>query len=69
MTGSVTDAEDLVQEAFLTYNSVSSKKTVIENKKSYLCKIVMNSSIDKLRSSASKREVYVWRVAARTIGG
>lgn len=68
MTGSVTDAEDLVQEAFLTYNSVSSKK-VIENKKAYLCKIVMNRSIDKLRSAASKREVYVWRVAARTIGG
>ncbi|MBS4202166.1 RNA polymerase sigma-70 factor [Bacillus sp. FJAT-49732] len=58
MTGSVADAEDLVQEAFLTYNSVSSEK-VIENKKAYLCKIVMNSSIDKLRSAASKREVYV----------
>ncbi|MEC1374493.1 RNA polymerase sigma-70 factor [Heyndrickxia oleronia] len=58
MTGSVTDAEDLVQEAFLTYNSISSKK-VIENKKAYLCRIVMNSSIDKLRSAASKREVYV----------
>lgn len=58
MTGSVTDAEDLVQEAFLTYNRVSSEK-IIENKKAYLCKIVMNSSIDKLRSAASKREVYV----------
>lgn len=58
MTGSVADAEDLVQEAFLTYNSVSSEK-VIENKKAYLCKIVMNRSIDKLRSAASKREVYV----------
>ncbi|QED49822.1 RNA polymerase sigma-70 factor [Cytobacillus dafuensis] len=58
MTGSVADAEDLVQEAFLTYNRVSSEK-VIENKKAYLCKIVMNSSIDKLRSVASKCEVYV----------
>ncbi|MEK5391492.1 RNA polymerase sigma-70 factor [Margalitia sp. FSL K6-0131] len=58
MTGSVTDAEDLVQEAFLTYNHVSSEK-VIENKKAYLCKIVMNSSIDKIRSAANKREVYV----------
>jgi len=58
MTGSVVDAEDLVQEAFLTYNHVSSEK-VIENKKAYLCKIVMNSSIDKLRSAANKREVYV----------
>ncbi|MEH7385427.1 RNA polymerase sigma-70 factor [Bacillus sp. JJ1521] len=58
MTGSVSDAEDLVQEAFLTYNRAGSEK-VIENKKAYLCKIVMNSSIDKLRSAASKREVYV----------
>lgn len=58
MTGSVADAEDLVHEAFLTYNRVSSEK-VIENEKAYLCKIVMNSSIDKLRSAVSKREVYV----------
>lgn len=58
MTGSVSDAEDLVQEAFLTYNRVSGEK-VIENEKAYLCKIVMNSSIDKLRSAANKREIYV----------
>ncbi|MBS4219613.1 RNA polymerase sigma-70 factor [Bacillus sp. FJAT-49711] len=58
MMGSVSDAEDLVQEAFLTYNSISREKG-IENKKAYLCKIVMNRSIDKLRSAASKREVYV----------
>ncbi|MEH7226792.1 RNA polymerase sigma-70 factor [Bacillus sp. JJ1566] len=58
MTASVADAEDLVQEAFLTYSRVNSEK-VIGNKKAYLCKIVMNSSIDKLRSAASKREVYV----------
>lgn len=58
MTGSVADAEDLVQEAFITFNRVSAGK-VIENKKAYLCKIVMNSSIDKLRSAASQREVYM----------
>jgi len=58
MTGSVTDAEDIVQEAFLTFNTVSNEK-IIENHKAYLCKIVMNRSIDKLRSAASKREVYI----------
>ncbi|RST76142.1 RNA polymerase sigma-70 factor [Siminovitchia acidinfaciens] len=58
MTGSVVDAEDLVQEAFLTYNRVSGEK-VIENEKAYLCRIVMNSSIDKLRSAVSNREVYI----------
>lgn len=58
MMGRIADAEDLVQEAFITYNRVSSER-VIENEKAYLCKIVMNSSIDKLRSAASKREIYV----------
>ncbi|MBW8348778.1 RNA polymerase sigma-70 factor [Bacillus sp. IITD106] len=58
MTGSVADAEDLVHEAFLTYDRVSDEK-VIENERAYLCKIVMNSSIDKMRSAASRREVYV----------
>lgn len=58
MTGSVMDAEDIVHEAFITYSKISSDK-VIENEKAYLCKIVMNSSLDKLGSAASKREVYV----------
>ena len=58
MTGSVMDAEDIVHEAFITYSKISSVK-VIENDKAYLCKIVMNSSLDKLGSAANKREVYV----------
>jgi RNA polymerase sigma-70 factor (ECF subfamily) len=58
MTGSVMDAEDIVQEAFIAYSNVSNVK-VIENEKAYLCKIVMNSTLDKLGSAASKREVYV----------
>ncbi|MGE8205617.1 RNA polymerase sigma-70 factor [Heyndrickxia sp. NPDC080065] len=57
MTGSVMDSEDIVQEAFLTFSRLDNEK-VIENEKAYLCKIVMNSSLDKLRSAASKREVY-----------
>lgn len=58
MTGSVMDAEDIVHEAFLTFSRVSNEK-VIENEKAYLCKIVINSSLDKLGSAANKREVYV----------
>ncbi|MBS4176803.1 RNA polymerase sigma-70 factor [Lederbergia citrea] len=58
MTGSVMDAEDIIHEAFLTFSSLSNEK-VIENEKAYLCRVVMNSTIDKLRSAASKREVYV----------
>ena len=58
MTGSVMDAEDIVQEAFIAYSNVSNVK-VIENEKAYLCKIVMNSTLGKLGSAVSKREVYV----------
>lgn len=58
MTGSVMDAEDIVHEAFLTFSRVRNEK-VIEHEKAYLCKIVMNSSLDKLGSAAYKREVYV----------
>ena len=58
MTGSVMDAEDIVHEAFLTYSRIRNVK-VIENEKAYLCRVVINSSLDKLGSAASKREVYV----------
>lgn len=58
MTGSVMDAEDIVHEAFLTYSRIRNVK-VIENEKAYLSRVVINSSLDKLGSAASKREVYV----------
>ncbi|WHY86117.1 RNA polymerase sigma-70 factor [Neobacillus novalis] len=58
MTGSVMDAEDIIHESFLTFSRLVNEKK-IENEKAYLCRMVMNSSIDKLRSAASLREVYV----------
>jgi RNA polymerase sigma-70 factor (ECF subfamily) len=58
MTGSVMDAEDIVHESFLTFSRVCNEK-VIENEKAYLCRIVINSTLDKLGSAANKREVYV----------
>ncbi|MBW7459921.1 sigma-70 family RNA polymerase sigma factor, partial [Paenibacillus sepulcri] len=57
MLGSVMDAEDIVHEAFLSYNAADSER--IHNIKSYLCKIVTNRCIDRLRSSQKKRELYV----------
>jgi RNA polymerase sigma-70 factor (TIGR02957 family) len=56
MLGSVMDAEDIVQEAFLTLNKVSPEH--IHNMKSYLCKIVTNRCIDHIRSARKQREVY-----------
>lgn len=57
MLGSVTDAEDIVQEAFLNLNQVSFHS--IHHVKSYLWKVTTNLSIDYLRSARKRREVYV----------
>lgn len=57
MLGSVMDAEDIVQEAFLYMNEKNPQG--IQKPKAYLCKIVTNRCIDKLRSASKMREVYV----------
>ncbi|WP_433945570.1 RNA polymerase sigma-70 factor [Paenibacillus sp. SN-8-1] len=57
MLGSVTEAEDIVQEAFLYVNET--KPDNILNPKAYLCKIVTHRCIDHLRSASKQREVYV----------
>ncbi|WP_245959326.1 RNA polymerase sigma-70 factor [Neobacillus piezotolerans] len=57
MLGSVADAEDIVQEAFLNLNQVSLDS--IHHVKSYLWKVTTNLSIDFLRSARKRREVYV----------
>ncbi|UUZ93757.1 RNA polymerase sigma factor SigJ [Paenibacillus sp. P25] len=58
MTGSVMDAEDIVQEAFLSYDQIPRPEAVY-NERAYLYKIVTNRCLDLLRSSAKKREMYV----------
>lgn len=57
MLGSVADAEDIVQEAFLSWSE--NKPEGVRNEKAYLCKMVTNRSIDRLRSVSKQREVYV----------
>ncbi|MCR2806399.1 RNA polymerase sigma factor SigJ [Paenibacillus soyae] len=58
MTGSVMDAEDIVQDAFLAYGQKTDMEKV-ENERAYLYKIVTNRCLDLLRSSSKKRELYV----------
>lgn len=60
MTGSLADAEDLVQETFLKCSEIDIK--TIENPKSFLTKVCSNKGIDYLRSAKKKREVYpgIW---------
>lgn len=57
LLGSVMDAEDIVQEAFLAWTEKPPEN--IRNEKAYLCKIVSNRCMDRIRSASKQREVYV----------
>lgn len=59
MLGSASEAEDIVQEAFLRYHRESGKGTAIETPKAYLSAITTRLSIDHLRSARVRRESYV----------
>ncbi|MEH7458632.1 RNA polymerase sigma factor SigJ [Bacillus pseudomycoides] len=58
MLGSVMDAEDIVHDTFLSFSQIEEIESY-GNVKAYLCKMVTNRAIDKLRSAAHKRNVYV----------
>jgi RNA polymerase sigma-70 factor (ECF subfamily) len=57
MLGSVADAEDIVQEAYLRWREVP--ETEVRSPKSYLSAVVTRLSIDRLRSAQARREEYV----------
>ncbi|WP_082693140.1 RNA polymerase sigma-70 factor [Bacillus sp. FJAT-29814] len=57
MLGTVSDAEDIIQDVFLHAGEVDLAKIV--NKKAYLCKMVTNACLDYLKSARKKREVYI----------
>src|SRR4051812_38360105 len=57
MTGSVADAEDLVQEAFVRLHRAAPSE--VESPKAYLSAVVTRLAIDHLRSARVRREQYV----------
>lgn len=59
MLGSVSEAEDIVQESFLRYQRALSDGVAIESPKAYLSAISTRLSIDHLRSARNRRETYV----------
>jgi RNA polymerase sigma-70 factor (ECF subfamily) len=59
MLGSASEAEDIVQEAFLRFHREAGKGTLIESPKAYLSAITTRLSIDHLRSARVRREHYV----------
>jgi RNA polymerase sigma-70 factor (ECF subfamily) len=59
MTGSVGDAEDIVQDAFLGITRARQAGTTIANPKAYLTTAVTRLAISHLRSARVRRETYV----------
>lgn len=57
MLGSAMEAEDVIQEAYLRYQSVASE--TIHTPKSYLTKMITNLCLDQLKSARAQREVYL----------
>lgn len=61
MLGSVTQAEDLVQDAFVAaqQHGIHNEGSPVRNLKSYLCRIVTNRCLDDLKSARRQRETYI----------
>jgi RNA polymerase sigma-70 factor (ECF subfamily) len=59
MTGSVGDAEDIVQDTLVAFTRAVQAGTAIENPKAYLTTAVTRAGINYLRSARVRRETYV----------
>ncbi|MCO5106171.1 MAG: RNA polymerase sigma factor SigJ [Burkholderiaceae bacterium] len=57
MLGSRTEAEDIVQDAWLRWAQVD--ESTVQHAGAYLSRLVTNLCLDRLRSAAAKREPYV----------
>jgi RNA polymerase sigma-70 factor (ECF subfamily) len=58
MLGSVAEAEDIVQEAFLRYHRAAAQPAGVESPKAFLSAVTTRLSIDELRSARVRRESY-----------
>lgn len=56
MLGSVADAEDVVQDAWMRWSQAT---TEVENARAYLARTVTNLSLNRLRAVATRKETYV----------
>src|SRR5215218_7157278 len=55
MVGSVSEAEDIVQEAFLRIHRAEAEGTKVDSPKAYLSAVVTRLSIDHLKSARRRR--------------
>jgi RNA polymerase sigma-70 factor (ECF subfamily) len=59
MLGSVSEAEDVVQDGFVRYQRAQADGASIDSAKAYLSAVITRLSIDHLRSARAQREAYV----------
>jgi len=59
MLGSVSEAEDVVQEAFLRLHQTPQQDEQINSPRAYIATLVTRLAIDQLRSARARREQYV----------
>jgi RNA polymerase sigma-70 factor (TIGR02957 family) len=57
MLGTVTDAEDAVQDAWLRWSAAP--RSELANPRAYLARIVANTALNRLRSARARREAYI----------
>lgn len=58
MLGTVADAEDVVQEAFLRLERARQEGTVVKSRRAFLITVTTRIAIDQLRSARAQRESY-----------
>jgi RNA polymerase sigma factor (sigma-70 family) len=68
MLGSVSEAEDIVQEAFLRLHRAVRDGGRIESPRAYLATVVTRLCIDHLRSARARRETYVEALPEPLVG-
>lgn len=59
LTGTFADAEDAVQDAWLRWDALGSKRDGIIDLRAWLTTVVSRIGLDRLRSAAHRRETYV----------
>ena len=57
MLGSVSDAEDIVQDAFLRWRETD--RSTVEQPRAYLARVVSRLCLDRMKSATARRERYV----------
>jgi RNA polymerase sigma-70 factor (TIGR02957 family) len=57
MLGSVADAEDAVQDAWLRWSAAP--RGEVSNPRAYLSRVITNTALNRLRSARARREAYV----------